>query len=425
MFSFSLCLGWVGVRWTFAIHRMTQGGICFCFRSVFCEGYDDTVRQQIQNSTEYIIGKQIALYMPPCIIIPGILGNVLSFMVAMLAHNRSLPFGIYMAALACADTAMLAFGELYAWIMFNFLSTSMNKLQCQLLIFMYALCGNVGAWIIVALTFERYLLVCRAADHVRFRTVGTTCIVLVIIIVVCVGKNVHYFFSTEFLHDPGYDVMICTSGFVRADSRIIFLQVFELCFDSLIPFIFILILNGCIIHRLERQAKTRKDRFGSRSSLSSEAPRDSARGLTVMLIAVSFTFACLTSPLFVFRFYFAFIKQVCSKSKAIARYVLIDNILVELYASNFAINFILYCLTGTMFREDLANIFKDLTGRIRNFHLAKQTFHTSRVTLTAKCCKNDKHPKITSIKNIDELNVADLTKWISSNVSNVIKISCM
>ena len=346
-------------------------------------------------------------------------------MVAMRANNRSLPFGVYMAALACADTFMLAFGQMYGWIMFHFLTTSMNNTKCQLLLFMHSIGGNVGAWIIVAITFERYLLVCRATDHVRFRTVRTTYIVVTVIIGVCVGKNIHYFYTSEFLRDPGYDFMICAIGFVRADPAIIALEVFELCFSSLIPFIFILILNGFIIYRLEQKAKTRKERFGrnstcgsTASALPSKAPRDAERGLTVMLVAVSLTFACLTSPLFVFRFYFAFKPNVCSEPDSMARYVLVDNILVLLYASNFAINFLLYCLTGTLFREDLTNIFKNLSEKIPITSHIKHALHKSYgINLSTHIPKNDDSPQITSYRNISELNVTSLAEWTVRSIT--------
>ena len=399
------------MRKAFANH----GVVLYIFRYLFCD--NETVQQQVQNATEYIIGRKIARYLTPWVIIPGILGNFLSFIVATRPHNRSLPFGVYMAALACSDTFILAFGQFYGWIMFHFLSTAMNRTECQLLLFVHALGGNVGAWIIVALTFERFLLVYRATDHVRFRTVRTTYIVVAVIITVCFGKNIHYIFTAEFIHDPGYNFMVCAIGFVSSDAQTIFLQVFELCFSSVIPFIFIVTLNGFIIYRLQQQATIRKKRFGRHSaygstvSIASKTPRDSAKGLTLMLLAVSLAFACLTSPLFVFRFRFAFKPNVCNEPDTMARYVLEDNILGLLYASNFSINFILYCLTGTLFREDLTNIFKKLSGRIDITIYIKHVFHkTYDINLKTNVQKNDNTPIITSFKSISELNVADLIK---------------
>ena len=368
------------------------------------------------ESAEFIIATQLAYYVTPMIIMTGIIGNTLSFTVAMRKHNRSHPFGVYIAALACSDTFLLTVGQLYGWIMFHFLSLSMNKTKCQALLFLYSLGGNVGAWIIVALTFERYLLVCRATDHVRFRTVRTTYITVAVIVMVCVAKNIHYIFTAEFIGDSGYGVMICAIGFLRFDTGIIILQVFELLFNSFIPFMCILTLNGFIIHRLKKQAKTRKERLrkstvGSAvSTLSSKAPRDSARGLTVMLVAVSMAFACLTSPMFIYRFYFAFENDPCAK-KTMARYVLVDNILMLFYASNFSINFILYCLTGSLFREDLTNIFKTLSERMDIIYHIKHAFHMSyTVNLQTNLPKRDNSVQMTSFTNVSELKVSNLAE---------------
>ena len=366
---------------------------------------------------EFIIGTKISYYLTPVIIGLGIVGNTLSFSVAMLKHNRSLPFGIYMAALACSDTFLLTFGQLYGWIMFHFLSLSMNKAKCQALLFLYSLGGNVGAWIIVALTFERFLLVCRATDHVRFRTVRTTYIIVAVIIVVCIAKNIHYIFTAEFIADTGHGFMICAIGFVRYDAKIIFLQVFELLFNSLIPFIYILTLNGFIIHRLRKHANTRRERLrnntaaSSVSMLSSKTPRDSARGLTVMLVAVSMAFVCLTSPMFIYRFYFAFETTACEEPETMARYVLVDNVLMLLYGSNFSINLLLYCVTGSLFREDLTNILKSLSEWLGITYYIKHALHMANsINLKADVPKRDISPQMTSFTNISELKVTNLVK---------------
>ena len=389
--------------------------VYFFFRERFCKDFP-------QQSIEFIIGTKIAYYVTPVIIGLGIVGNTLSFSVAMLKHNRSLPFGIYMAALACSDTFLLTVGQLYGWIMFHFLSLSMNKAKCQALLFLYQLGGNVGAWIIVALTFERYLLVCRATDHVRFRTVRNTYITVAIIVLVCIAKNIHYIFTAEFIADEGHDFMICAIGFERSDATIIFVQVVEMLFNSLIPFICILTLNGFIIYRLRKQANTRKKRLrnntaaSSVSMLSSKTPRDSARGLTVMLVSVSMAFVCLTSPMFIYRFYFAFEQSACNEPKTLARYILVDNVLMLLYGSNFSINLLLYCVTGSLFREDLINIFKTLSEWLDITYYVKHALHMSNsFNLKSGVSKRDNIPQMTSFTNISELKVASLVKWTSCN----------
>ncbi len=79
--------------------------------------------------------------------------------------------------------------------------------------------------------------------------------------------------------------------------------------------------------------------------------------LAVMLMTVSFAFLILTFPL-VLR-YFVYTNLDYKRSAATyAMYVFMYNLTNKLYMTNNAINFYLYCMSGTKFRKDVLKLCK-------------------------------------------------------------------
>ena len=77
--------------------------------------------------------------------------------------------------------------------------------------------------------------------------------------------------------------------------------------------------------------------------------------ITVMLLAVSFTFLLLTSPVVIvllYKRYFWLPSSNVEKARAQLVHAFVDNLMY----TNHAINFLLYCLSGRRFRRELAKL---------------------------------------------------------------------
>ena len=55
---------------------------------------------------EFKIGTVINVYLPPVIVVLGVVGNILSFLVTIQPHNRRFPPGLFMSVLAVFDLFM-------------------------------------------------------------------------------------------------------------------------------------------------------------------------------------------------------------------------------------------------------------------------------------------------------------------------------
>ena len=80
--------------------------------------------------------------------------------------------------------------------------------------------------------------------------------------------------------------------------------------------------------------------------------------LTAMLLLVAFTLLLLTTPQ-----YIRYLVYICFDSKTSAEryatFVLIYHITNKLYFTNFAVNFFLYSISGSKFREDIRRLVKE------------------------------------------------------------------
>ena len=83
----------------------------------------------------------------------------------------------------------------------------------------------------------------------------------------------------------------------------------------------------------------------------------------VMLIFVSFALLILTLPLY-FRYAVFVLVDVATSPKDYAKYFLISNFTRTLFFTNNAINFFLYCIGGSKFRQDLAAKFRSIFHKV-------------------------------------------------------------
>ena len=87
--------------------------------------------------------------------------------------------------------------------------------------------------------------------------------------------------------------------------------------------------------------------------------------LTAMLLFVAFTLLLLTLPQYI-RYLVYIILDHKSDPKTYATFVLVYHITNKLYFTNFAVNFFLYCISGSKFREDIVRLFRNMTGKCTN-----------------------------------------------------------
>ena len=152
----------------------------------------------------------------------------------------------------------------------------------------------------------------------------------------------------------------------------------------LLPFASILILNTLIINAIRQRnrnipgskvvvvlTKTIDNNMNTMAtSQHSSAPKSSDEGhykpqlksksseaqLTTMLLSVAFVFVILSAPDYI-KFIIYVLVDYRQNPQSFALYIFVDHLVTKVQASNHAINFFLYYLSGAKFQKDLKSLF--------------------------------------------------------------------
>ena len=125
-----------------------------------------------------------------------------------------------------------------------------------------------------------------------------------------------------------------------------------------LPFVLLLTMNCFIIHKLRNRAKQplRQEGQGQGEGQSYKI-KSSEMQLYVLLVLVTFAFLILTTPAYAFFLYVS-IFDFTKSPYTFAGYHLFYHVGQKTHFTNHGINFFLYVISGSKFREDLVRLFR-------------------------------------------------------------------
>ena len=277
----------------------------------------------------------------------GILANSFVIVVIMFSTLRRSTFMNLLMSLAIFDIIYLLIlitTEIPIWD----ISTDPFLLHCRIMLFTLCVSGEVSSWIAVLISLERYI-----AIYYPFK-VHTCCtkktnfiIILSLTVLASIGLiPIFYTHSVKFLDER----QICV--FIVEDSTTMIFQCIANMLYCPVPLLFIIFLNVKIIRKLKAQTLFR---MRSQGEGSKQASSVNNKSLVAMMISVSFIFAVTTFPtvvLLVVQFSCTFIQgSTCLSHWLLELSFLLNNV-------NHSVNFFVYCLSGSVFRLALINLFK-------------------------------------------------------------------
>ena len=146
---------------------------------------------------EYRVSQVLGLYVFPVIIGLGTLGNVLSFLVLIRKSMRSSSTCFYMIFLAVADTMVLYFDTLRKWLSYinGYDAVTHTDVGCKLFTFLSYFSFSWSAWLLVAMTIERFIAIHFPLHAVRMATPGRARKVILLLLVIFLVFNCHFFWT--------------------------------------------------------------------------------------------------------------------------------------------------------------------------------------------------------------------------------------
>ncbi|KAL8616319.1 hypothetical protein ACOMHN_056262 [Nucella lapillus] len=345
----------------------------------------DSPQAQFQDYPEEQLRHQLLLYVPPIFIIMGTVGNLLSFIVLRCRAMVKVSSYQYLASLAIADCLVLYIGLLRLWLG-EVTGTDFHDSTdwvCKLTISFGYMTSDLSVWLIIAVTVERYIVVCFPLRASTMINTARAKKVIGFLVLLMFTVNLHFFWTVEIVERPvdGQNVGNCEAT-PQYDTLVDTVWPWvDACIYSFVPFIFIIVLNILIIREVIKARNTRQRllntpehhyhqqvtprRFHSQAVHSRNGGggvvncrRTSGAGegtkLTIMLLTVSFTFLLTTLPMNIALIFTAFWNQRKSHDlQQAARFNLTKTVTELMMYVNHTINFGLYCATGHKFRQQI------------------------------------------------------------------------
>ncbi|KAK2144073.1 hypothetical protein LSH36_788g01007 [Paralvinella palmiformis] len=305
--------------------------------------YPGNIRVSTDNKTRldtwgtesgYTVENHLWIYTAPIILLLSVSGNGITMAVMRRKRMRAGSTYVYLTLMALADMSVVVVGIIPEWLKQAHVVRiwELDPWICRIELWMYYTVLDFAIWILVAFTGDRFVAVCFPL-HKRNYCTRTRARLSCAAIFVLANLNLHVFWTRGRIRAP--DGGISTNcgdlePYVYFEKSIRPWVV--LAMASIVPFLLILMSNIAIISGLLRSKTIRE--------------RQVLRSTTVMCLSVSFTFLVLVTPNIALL-----IGKKHWQGNATYRYA--RAIASQLVYINHSINFMLYALTGSRFREEL------------------------------------------------------------------------
>ncbi|XP_025104414.1 trissin receptor-like [Pomacea canaliculata] len=207
---------------------------------------------------EYRAARFLNVATPPALAVVGWLGNAMVVHVLACSSLRRTACFPYLAAIACLDC-----GVLLCNLLFNFIDVFVTALRtshdvCRLHYFLFFVCSHLSAWLLVAVTAQRYFVVCRPLRAFRVTSLRCTCWVIGGLVAGCVGLNAHHLVIRAHVWNNETGRYTCqtlsTGSEIFTHAYWPWVDALAYCF---VPSLLLIVFNTAIVRTLYRAAAFR------------------------------------------------------------------------------------------------------------------------------------------------------------------------
>ncbi len=303
-------------------------------------------QNKVKNTLYYKVAEKLELVSRFIIFPSGIITNTVSLFVMSMKHNRKMTTCLYLSITAVTDNLMLI-RLILTDLFVKFSPYPFDNYACKVYVYFMFTVSGFSAYTIVLMTFDRFCAVVyphkSGIQCTRKRVVKLTCFNFIF-------TTVFYLpliFITERLESTS------DSFCIKHSYKNWYIQVhlvLQIIFFPVVPIVALFNMNISIIVALKRSD------LNVTSTLSEAARRLQQRQVTMMLLLVSFTFMILLLPQEIRNLVLLW-HQPKGGVMETARSMLVFRVTFEMMMFNHVINFYLYLISGSKFRNDLKALF--------------------------------------------------------------------
>jgi len=201
----------------------------------------------------------------------GLIGNIFSATIMYRRSRRGLSSYFYLSLLAIVDICVLYSGCLLFMfeITFSYHPQLQSSIYCRLGFYIQHLFTYISAWLIVAVTFERFIVVRFPFQSILICRMHVAYTITFIIFIFFSIYTAHCFFTMDIVRldlqtEQGYHPDFRACDLIKHQRLLAFI---DLCFYSVIPSLLIIIFNILIISTMFYAIKQRRNYLQANSYL--------------------------------------------------------------------------------------------------------------------------------------------------------------
>ena len=303
-----------------------------------------------QNTTNYLIIPDQNLSLEAIMILlftsMGMVLNTLIIVVIMWGSlMKTSVFMILLMVLAVADNVTLAFYILRDKETYTLLPFSHLPWLCCIVRFILYLSASVSSWLIVFISSERYIAVFHPLKAHIYCTRRNASFAILALLVLMSIIHIPIF---PMSHITKKNLIYTCHGFGSSSLLAMLFSLLTVIVYSIIPFCIMSALNIQIVKRINSQRSFQAQH-------QQQSPPVQTKLIATML-AVCILFIVTTLPNGVL--YILFSISNYTSSKFVSTGILTSFLMNRFWIGNHCVNFLLYCLTGSVFRQTLVRLLR-------------------------------------------------------------------
>ncbi|KAL8611199.1 hypothetical protein ACOMHN_013630 [Nucella lapillus] len=291
---------------------------------------------------------------PPCLLVLGTFGNVATIFVMRRIKNNHSSQHIILMALAVSDLCLLYVSVLRQWLYFLFHVDvyDLHTAVCKLSWWLIYVTSTSSSWLLTSVTIQRTMAVTLPHKMKVFCSTRRTWTVIAFIVSLACLLHSHFVLGMEMSEDK------CTFGSEQYEDFIKQIWAWvDLTVFTLLPSVCLLVCDTILSLTLFKATSTISATIHTITNANTEhinnTRRKTASRTTIMILALSCTFLVLTMPVCVYLIwdYYGY-ASATQNTRLWTRQGLASAVTMLLWYTNSAVNFLLYCFTGTRFRGE-------------------------------------------------------------------------
>ena len=282
----------------------------------------------------------ILTYIQLVIIIIGLVGNLLSFIIFSRSAFKKNSISIYCRALAVFDCFLLSQLAVDIGLLFfnSFFWGMQTNETCKIFYFIGFAISAIPGWILIAFSLDKLLSMKKTASFLKKRSIQYIIVLGIILYNCLLYIEVPIYLSlSKITIMPGVTISSCTTSTLSFSTA---LQIINLLNNNLVPFIIMLAASVVMIKLIRDSSKVVVER-SSAAMVSTRRSRDFKFALSSLTF--NFMFITLKLPIaviYIFGFY----------NNSVSDYVF--QIAVLLYFINYSNSFFVHMISNSIFRRE-------------------------------------------------------------------------